>query len=169
MSCFDLGPLLQIEPHRDCEADECPEDTQLAEHDAFRFKVGRASLGGMPLAGRKLADNYGCEVVAAFVNIGSEGDDGPIYREFLFVGRHAGCRFDVAQGNLVKTAMIDRRLAIDRRGRSARPVGLRRATRSSAPTAGCRSGRCRSGRTFDVGLPRQRGTPPAPARRTPTA
>ena len=114
VSCFDLGPLLQIEPHRDCKAGDCPEDTQLAEHDAFRFKVGRASLGAIPLAGQKLADSYGCEVVAAYVNIGSEGGDGPIHREFLFVGRHAGCRFDVGQGNLVKTAMIDRRLAIDR-------------------------------------------------------
>ena len=111
---FRPGPLLELEPHRDCKAGDCPEDTQLAEHDAFRFKVGRASLGGIPLAGQKLADLYGCEVVAAYVNIGSESGDEPIHREFLFVGRHAGCRFDVGQGNLVKTAMIDRRLAIDR-------------------------------------------------------
>ena len=113
VSCTDLGPLLRYEPERNCEAEECPEDQQLAEHDSFRFKIGRASLSGLPLAGRKLADAYGCEVVAAFVNIGSASDDGPIHREFLFIGRHAGCRFDVAQGGFVKTALIDRVLAVD--------------------------------------------------------
>jgi hypothetical protein len=98
--CKDLGPVL-YEPERDCKSDNCSEDEQLAPHSKYTFKVGRASLAGLPLVGSELADRYGCEVVAAYVNVGSEGA-GPIYREFLYVGRRQGCPFDVEKGTVSK-------------------------------------------------------------------
>ena len=112
VKCWDIGPLTSFEPEPDCEADDCPADTQLAGHDAFTIKVGRAALADLPLAGQALADRYGCEVVAARVNIGNEGDD-PIHREFLFVGRRKGCRFDVDKGSRSESFMFDRQLSLD--------------------------------------------------------
>jgi hypothetical protein len=61
--------------------------------------------------GKKLADQLGCQIVAARVNIGSKESD-PIYREYLFVGRRTGCRFDVGKGDFYEKFSPDRRLAV---------------------------------------------------------
>ena len=110
VDCEALGDWPEP-PVRDCIEDECSTDTQLAEHDEFTFKVGRASLRDLPAVGKPLADRLGCKVVAARVNVGSKGAD-QIYREFLFIGRRTGCRFDVAKGSFDESYTLDRRLSI---------------------------------------------------------
>lgn len=110
IACDDIGDLPEP-PERDCGKDECPTDVQLEPHDEFEFKIGRASLSDLPAVGKKLADQLGCQVVAARVNIGSKESD-PIYREYLFIGRRKGCRFDVGKGDFYEKYSPDRRLAI---------------------------------------------------------
>src|SRR5260370_14888645 len=109
--CGDIGPLTALEPRRNCE-EECPADRQLAGHKRFTFKSGRATLSSLPVIGRRLADTYGCEIVAAFLNIGADADEEQdrIYREFLFVGRPTGCRFDVARRTWGERFFLDRQL-----------------------------------------------------------
>ena len=106
--CGDISWWLHMVP-RDCSVD-CPPERQGAGHKEFAFKVGRASEKTMPLAGRKLADHYGCQTVAAYVNIGTEGADA-IHRRFLFVGHRDGVPFDVAKGNVKQDFWFERHLA----------------------------------------------------------
>ena len=58
VDCEDIGYLPEP-PERDCGKDECPADTQLAEHDEFTFKVGprrwRPARVGKPIADRSAA------------------------------------------------------------------------------------------------------------------
>jgi hypothetical protein len=110
--CKDISDLVQYEPNMPCLSEhDCPEDRLLSKHDAFKFKIGRASLRSLPAVGKEAADRYGCEVVAANVNIGSEGKD-PIYREFVFVGRREDCDYAVDRGTVEKDFTLDRALAI---------------------------------------------------------
>ena len=113
--CKDISDLVRYEPPDICMKEACPDGRRLAEHDRFTFKIGRASLRSLPVVGRQAADHYGCEVVAANVNIGSEGKD-PIYREFVFVGRREDCDFTVAKGSAQVSFTIDRALAIGAAG-----------------------------------------------------
>lgn len=110
--CADLSPLTRYEPELNCEV-ECPLEQQLAGHDTFTFKVGRATLSGLPVIGKRLADAYGCEVVAAYINIGAETEDPGerIYREFVFVGRLAECRFEVAPETWTARFFLARQLS----------------------------------------------------------
>jgi hypothetical protein len=109
VDCDDIGSL--PEPQPDCGEDNCPAEQQLAGHDEFRFKIGRAALSGLPVVGQEAAHRYGCEAMAAYVNIGSKGED-PIYREFVFVGKREGCRFDVGKGESTQKYTFDRQLSL---------------------------------------------------------
>jgi outer membrane protein OmpA-like peptidoglycan-associated protein len=111
VDCEDIGDLPEP-PAFDCGKDDCPDDTQLAEHDQFLFYVGRASVNELPVVGKRVADKLGCKVVAARVNIGTVGAADPIYREFLFIGRRTGCRFDVDRGFDDERYTFGRRLSI---------------------------------------------------------
>src|SRR5262249_50559710 len=112
--CMDIDLLTQYEPDPNCE-EECPADRQLAAHKKFMFRTGRATLGSLPVIGKRLADSYGCEVVAAFLNVGVQSDEPGkrVYREFLFVGRPKQCRFDVARKDLIYDFILDRQLSLD--------------------------------------------------------
>jgi hypothetical protein len=99
-----------------CEGKEkCPESVRLAGHHSFTVKVGRATLASLPALGRKWADQYGCAVTAAFVNIQSE--DGPdnerIHREFILAARNDDCRFTVGQGRESLSLRLERQLTTD--------------------------------------------------------
>jgi outer membrane protein OmpA-like peptidoglycan-associated protein len=100
----------------ECKDEEiCPESTRTAGHKKFTVKVGRATLASLPLAGRRLADQFGCKVGAAFLNIQSE--DGPkekqIHREFFVIFEQKNCRFTVGNANVPISGWLSRQLAID--------------------------------------------------------
>lgn len=118
--CKDITPLLVDVPTRDCNKEkDCPPERQLAGHDQFTFKYGRASIRSLPPVVRKqIEQQAGCEVVAARINIGTEGSDA-IYREYVFIGKLADnkdqlpCRFDVEKGSSIEKYTIDRHLDLD--------------------------------------------------------
>ncbi len=112
--CFDIRRLTFHEPQPDCN-EECPEERQLARHTLFTFRVGRAALNSLPVIGKRLADMYGCEIVAAYLNIGAEPDEANerIYRPFLFVAARADCRFDVGRRTWIEPFFVPRRLSVE--------------------------------------------------------
>ena len=112
--CMDISLLTQHEPDPNCE-EECPADRQLDAHTTFMFRSGRATLSSLPVIGKRLADRFGCEIVAAYLNIGVRSDEPGkrIYREFLFVGRPDECRFDVARKDWIEGFILDRQLSLD--------------------------------------------------------
>ena len=80
-------------PNRDC-SEECPDERQLEGNNRFRIRVGRAAPANLPAIGNEFRDKLGCDTSAAFVNIGTRGDD-PIYRRYLWIGhRGGGCGYD---------------------------------------------------------------------------
>ncbi len=83
-------------------------------HTDFTFRVGRAGLRNLPILGRRLADRYGCEIVAAFLNIGAAPDSESerVWRPFLFVGRREGCRFDVQRRTWSERFILPRKLSM---------------------------------------------------------
>jgi hypothetical protein len=105
--CKDIPELREFK--RDCEDDEC-ERAGDARH--FTFKTGRATLASLPLVGQKIALGMGCSVTAAFVNVGTRTDEDKQrkYREFIFVGKNADCRFEVGKGAVDKDFTLARDL-----------------------------------------------------------
>lgn len=110
--CREL-PYQEIDEEKCEEKEKCPESVRLAGHRSFTVKVGRATLNSLPVIGRKYADQYGCAVTAAFVNIQSEdgSEDERIYREFLLIVRNADCPFTVGSGHEAIGTFIKRQLA----------------------------------------------------------
>jgi outer membrane protein OmpA-like peptidoglycan-associated protein len=114
VNCPDHIDLPKLS-ERECKEEEvCPESTRTAGHKQFTVKVGRATLASLPLAGRKLANEFGCTFGAAFLNIQSE--DGPkekqIHREFLVVFRQNDCRFTVGNAHSPISSWFNHQLAI---------------------------------------------------------
>ena len=111
--CREL-PYQEIDEEKCDEKETCPESVRLAGHRSFTVKVGRATIASLPALGRKYADQYGCAITAAFINIQSEdgSEDERIHREFLLMTRNADCRFTVGSGHEAYGAYIKRQLAI---------------------------------------------------------
>ncbi len=130
VSCDDIGPWVKYEPNRECSKDECPEEQRLDDHHEFEFKIGRASLAGMPsIPGAAQgpldwANDLGCDVTAAFINIGSTGENA-IHRKGIFIGKKKTdpakpstppCNFSFGSGTDEETFVIPRQLARDNPG-----------------------------------------------------
>jgi outer membrane protein OmpA-like peptidoglycan-associated protein len=118
--CID-GPLPDLDlPERECKDDEdCPDSTLLAGHRHVRVRVGRATTKSLPPGLRETAQPYGCNLVAAELQMDTDDDHGgPIHREFVLLMRASECGFTVGRGDVEADFWVPRHLA------AARPQDL---------------------------------------------
>ena len=113
--CIDKLPDLSL-PARECkEEDDCSDDTLLAGHRHVRVRVGRATTKSLPPGLRDAAQPYGCNVVAADLQMDTDDDHGgPIHREFALLMRASECGFKVGRADVQADFWIPRQLATAR-------------------------------------------------------
>lgn len=111
--CGDIE-LPKIFDEETCEGDECPDSRKICASNRFIFRTGRMALEEIPLIGRQLAETYGCNVAAGYVNVGTRGLDPEIYREFFFVQQTSDCEFSVEQKTMDARSLLPMQLAIEK-------------------------------------------------------
>ncbi len=113
--CID-DPLPNVGlPERECKDDEkCPDSALLAGHRHLRVRVGRATTRSLPPGLRDAARPYGCSLVAADLQVDTDGDDGgPIQREFALLMRASDCSYTVGRADVDVKVLLPRQLATE--------------------------------------------------------
>jgi hypothetical protein len=111
-SCSQLAAVPKADKTCKEEKEDCSDSQKLKTDETFTIKTGRATVADLPLIGKRMADKMGCTVTAAFINIGtSDGEENDrIYRQFIFVGKNANCKFVVEKSSQQKSFFVPRAL-----------------------------------------------------------